>query len=120
MAYKPTPYSRARAVSKDMLRGYSDIEVSLEFENPSDPDGDLSVHIFCLFYKIMPAEPDVGAMREYIDDWFYANWDGSPVPEPVWVEIDKIHARNDDRSPVCRLMDDWHERNLERALEGEL
>lgn len=120
MAYKQTPYSEARAVPQRVLWAYRDIEVSLECENPSDPDGDLVEHIFCLFYKIMPAEPDVGAMREYIDDWFYANWDGSPVPEPVWVEIDKIYAGNDDRSPVCRLMDDWHERNLERAIEGEL
>lgn len=118
MTYKPTPYSDARTVPMRELFRYHEHEVSLECDNLADPDGDLVEHEFSLFFTIQPAEPDVGIMGEYVDDWFYAESDGSPVPEIVWQETDKIGARNDDRSPVSKAMDDWHERNLERALEG--
>lgn len=117
MAYNPTPYTSARAVTLRELRTYHEHEVSLECDNPADPDGDMIEHEFSLFFTIQPAEPDVGIMSEFLDDWFYAESDGSPVPEIVWQETDKIDARNDDRSPVSKAMNDWHERNLERALE---
>lgn len=120
MTYKPTPYAAARAVPARQLLQYREHEVSLECDNPADPDGDLVEHEFSLFFTIAPAEPDVGIMSEYVDDWFYAESDGTPVPEIVWQEIDKIDGRNADRSPVSKAMNDWHERNLERALEGEL
>lgn len=118
MTYKPTPYSSARAVPSRELRTYREHDVSLECYNPADPDGDMIEHEFSLFFTIQPAEPDVGIMGEYVDDWFYAESDGTPVPEIVWQETDKIGAHKEDGSPVSKAIDTWHERNLDRALDG--
>jgi len=117
MAYKPTPYAQARAVSKRAVLSYSEIEVSLELENPADPDGDLLEFTFFLHFKVAPAEHDVGIMGEYIDDWFYSEWDGSPVPELAWIELGKIGAIDAARAPISKAINEWHEANLERALE---
>ena len=121
MTYTPTPYSEATPVSAKTLRAYHEHEVSLEIDNPEDPEGDLIEVEFSLFFTVQPAEPDVGIMSEYIDDWFYANGDGSTVPEGVWVEIDKIgHRVGDWRSDfVSKRMENWHERNIEAALESD-
>jgi len=114
MQYTPTPYSEAKHVSSKSLAQYHEHEVSLECENPEDPEGDLIEHEFSLFFSMQGAEPDVGIFSEYIDDFFYCMSDGSPVPEAVWIETDKIN------SGTCKAIDAWHERNCERALEGEL
>jgi len=119
MPYIPTPYTDARKVPARVLRRYHDMQVFLDMENPDDPDGDLIEYEFYLFFYVAPAEPDVGIDCEYLEDLFYAEADGSPVPEDVWVEIDKIDARHDDRKPVSEYMDDWNESNVQSALEWE-
>ncbi|MGL5735480.1 MAG: hypothetical protein ACRCYS_11490 [Beijerinckiaceae bacterium] len=111
MTYTPTPYSKA---SKYATRGYDCIDVSLEIET----EDDVEEVEFCFFFQVEQAEPDVGISENYIDDWFYAEGDGSPVPESVWIEIDKIDRKNADRTPVSKGMDSWHETNYFYALEG--
>lgn len=126
MAYTPTPYAQARDVPPQQLRRYQSIDVTLELDNPSDPDGEQIEHEFAMFYQIAPAERDVGIMSDYVDDWFYANHDGTKISEELWAATDKIDARtgngfafgpdgrNDYVDPSIQA---WHERNLEEAME---
>ncbi len=116
MTYTPSPYANARPVR---IGGYHSHDVTLEIENPDDPEGDLIEHEFALFFKIADADPDVGIMSPYVDDWFYAEPDGGIVPESVWLEVDKVEALDAERKPVSKGMNDWHERNLEAAMDEE-
>jgi len=118
MSYQPTPYSEAKSLPRSVLMSYQEQDVSLEIEDPDDEDGGYREIEFTLFFSVGPAEPDVGIMSCYVDDYAYANGDGSPVPEAVWIQLDKIDARDDERKPISKSMDDWHERNCERALES--
>lgn len=128
MTYTPTPYAQAKDVPAAQLRRYLDIDVSLELPDPADEDGDLIEHEFTLFYKIAGAEPDVGIMSHYVDDWFYAMPDGTPVPEQVHYALDKIDARegngcmfgpNGKNALIDPTITDWHERNIESACDGD-
>jgi len=119
MTYTPTPYATATGFDARMLRGCHSIDVALEIDNPADPEGDLIEHELCLFFTVQPAEPDVGISSAYVDDWFYCNADGSLVPEAFFVELDKIGEVDAQGKPISKGMDNWHEINLENAMDEE-
>lgn len=109
-------YEDETALSKRELGYFHYHGTSIEIE-PEDPDGDMIDIELGLFFRVQPAEPDVGIMSEYVDEWHYALPDGGVPPEAAWREIQKIGARDEDRKPISKGMDAWHERNLERAVD---
>jgi hypothetical protein len=122
MTYTPTPYAQAKDVPAAQLRRYLDIDVTLELPNPADEDADWIEHEFSMFYQVGGAEPDVGIMSDYVDDWFYANADGTKLSEELWSATDKIdHREGAYNTPhVDPAIQRWHERNLEAAMESSL
>lgn len=119
MRINPTPHSAAVRISAKMLSRYQCIDVILEIDNPADLEGDLIEHEFSLFFTVEDAEPDVGVMSPYLDDWFYAEADGGVLPEPFWNEIEKIGAIDAERKALSPSMDKWHESQIEQAMQGD-
>lgn len=93
------------------------IDVILEHETDDDV---LKVDLI-LNFSVQPAEPDVGIMSDYVEEYEYVMLDGS-APDPIY-KLDEIDTWVSPLGvyPVVFKnpeLQRWHERNLEDALES--
>jgi hypothetical protein len=93
------------------------IEVTLEVET----DDDVTEVELTLNFSVQPAEPDVGIMSDFINDYAYTMPDGR-TPDPT-LKLDEIDERTSALGVYPAMyknpgLQRWHERNLEDALES--
>lgn len=97
------------------------IETTIELPNSADEDAEWVVHELTMTFSVQPAEPDVGISQPFVEDYQYGMSDGSPVPSDVQARLDTIDERVGGAwhaDYVNCIMQRWHERNLDLAVEA--